>query len=136
MRATNGTQPPAGAVKSGDIAAEVIHDAQRLVSLEIALAKQEVRDLVMENAVAAGMVGLGGLLILLALLVAVPSFVVALVPWKWQATVVWIVGYALLGLGLVYWGRSRFAMKLPTRTLESLKENKEWVLRRMKSVVR
>jgi len=123
-------------VKSGDIAAEVIHDAQRLVSLEIALAKQEVRDLVMENAVAAGMVGLGGLLILLALLVAVPSFVVALVPWKWQATVVWIVGYALLGLGLVYWGRSRFAMKLPTRTLESLKENKEWVLRRMKSVVR
>ena len=123
-------------MKSGDIAAEVIHDAQRLVSLEIALAKQEVRHLVMANAVAAGMVGLGGLLILLALLVAVPSFVVALVPWKWQAAVVWFVGYALLGLGLVYWGRSRSALKLPTRTLESLKENREWVLRRMKSTVR
>jgi len=123
-------------VKSGDIAGEVIHDAQRLVSLEIALARQEVKDLVMANGVAAGMVGLGGLLILLALLVAVPSFVVALVTWKWQATVVWIVGYALLGLGLVYWGRSRFALKLPARTLESLKENKEWVLRRMKSTVR
>jgi cytochrome c biogenesis protein CcdA len=136
MSATNGTQPPAGAVKSGDIAAEVIYDAQRLVSLEIALAKQEVRDLVMASAVAAGMVGLGGLLILLALLVAVPSFVVALVPWKWQATLVWIAGYLLLGLGLVYWGRSRFALKLPTRTLETLKENKEWVLRRMRSTVR
>lgn len=123
-------------MKSGDIAGEVIHDAQRLVSLEIALARQEVKDLVMANGVAAGMVGLGGLLILLALLVAVPSFVVALVPWKWQATVVWIVGYALLGLGLVYLGRSRFALKLPARTLESLKENKEWVLRRMKSTVR
>jgi hypothetical protein len=136
VRATNGTQPPAGVVKSGDIAAEVIHDAQRLVSLEIALAKQEVRDLVMANAVAAGMAGFGALLILLALLVAVPSFVVAVVPWKWQATVVWIVGYLLLGLGLLHSGRSRFALKLPTRTLESLKENKEWVLRRMKSTVR
>jgi energy-coupling factor transporter transmembrane protein EcfT len=123
-------------VKSGDIAAEVIHDAQRLVNLEIALARKEVRDLVMANAVAAGLVCLGGLLILLALLVAVPSFVVALVPWKWQATVVWIVGYLLLGLGLAFWGRSRFVLKLPTRTLESLKENKEWVLRRMKSTVR
>jgi hypothetical protein len=129
-------QPPSGAVKSGDIAAEVIHDAQRLVSLEIALAKQEVRDLVMANAVAAGLVGLGGLLILLAVLVAVPSFVVVLIPWKWQATVVWIVGYLLLGLGLLYWGRSRFALKVPTRTMKSLKENKEWVLRRMKSTVR
>ena len=123
-------------MKSGDIAGAVIHDAQRLVSLEIALAKQEVRELAMANAVAAGMVGLGGVLILLAVLVAVPSLVVALVPWKWQAAVAWIVGYALLGLGLVYWGRSRFALKLPTRTLESLKENKEWVLRRMKSSVR
>lgn len=123
-------------MKSGDIAAEVIHDAQRLVNLEIALARKEVRDLVMANAVAAGLVCLGGLLILLALLVAVPSFVVALVPWKWQATVVWIVGYLLLGLGLAFWGRSRFVLKLPTRTLESLKENKEWVLRRMKSTVR
>jgi hypothetical protein len=129
-------QPPSGAVKSGDIAAEVIHDAQRLVSLEIALAKQEVRDLVMANAVAAGLVGLGGLLILLAVLVAVPSFVVVLIPWKWQATVVWIVGYLLLGLGLLYWGRSRFALKVPTRTMKSLKENKEWVFRRMKSTVR
>ena len=136
MRATNGTQPSSTAVRSGDLAAAVVHDAQQLVSLEIALAKQEVKDLVVANAIAAGMVALGGLLAILAILVAVPSLVVALVPWKWQAAVAWVVGYLVLGAGLVFLGRSRFALKLPTRTLESLKENKEWVLRRMKSTVR
>jgi uncharacterized membrane protein YqjE len=137
VRATNGTHPSgAAAVRSGDIAAEVVHDAQRLVSLEIALAKQEVKDLVMANAIAAGLVAFGGLLIALALLVAVPSLVVVLVPWHWQAALGWVVAYALLGVGLVFFGKSRFALKLPTKTLKSLKENKEWVLRRMKSTVR
>lgn len=123
-------------MRSGDIAAEVIHDAQRLVSLEIALAKQEAKDLVTANVIAAGLMGFGGLLVVLALLVALPSLVVVLVPWHWQAAVVWITAYVLLGLGLVFFGRSRFALKRPTRTLESLKENKEWALRRMKSTVR
>ena len=132
MRATNGTQPSSTA----DIAAQVVHDAQRLVGLEIALAKQEVKDLAMANAIAAGLVGFGGLLVALAVLVAVPSLVVVLVPWKWQAALAWVGAYLLLGVGLVLAGKSRFALKLPTKTFESLKENKEWVLRRMKSTVR
>ena len=136
MRATNGTPPSHAALRSGDIAAEVIHDAQRLVSLEIALAKQEVKGLVMANAIAAGIMGFGGLLVVLAVLVAVPSLVVVVVPWHWQAAVVWIAAYVLLGIGLVFYGKSRLALKLPTKTLESLKENREWALRRMKSTVR
>ena len=137
MRATNGTHPSAAAeVRSGDIAAEVVHDAQRLVSLEITLAKQEVKDLVMTNAIAAGLVAFGGLLVAVAVLVAVPSLVVVLVPWHWQAAVAWFGAYAMLGIGLVFFGKSRFVLKLPTRTLESLKENREWVLRRMKSTVK
>jgi len=123
-------------VKSGDIAAQVVHDAQRLVSLEIALAKQEVKDLAMANAIAAGLVGFGGLLVALAVLVAVPSLVVVLVPWKWQAALAWVGAYLLLGVGLVLAGKSRFALKLPTKTFESLKENKEWALRQMKSTVK
>jgi uncharacterized membrane protein YqjE len=137
VRATNGTQPAtAAAVKSGDIAAEVVHDAQRLVSLQIALAKQEVKDLVMANAIAAGLVAFGGLLVVLAGLVALPSLVVIVVPWHWQAAVAWVVVYVLLGIGLVFLGKSRFALRVPAKTLESLKENKAWVLRRMKSTVR
>jgi hypothetical protein len=123
-------------VSSGEIAAEVVHDAQRLVSLEIALAKQEVKDLVLANVIAAGLVGFGALLAVLALLVAIPSLIVVLVSWHWQAAVAWIAAYLLLGIGLVFFGKSRFALRLPTRTLETLKENKEWALRRMKSTVR
>jgi hypothetical protein len=120
-------------VKSRDLAAEVTHDARRLVSLEIALAKQELKDLAVANAIAAGLVAVGGVLVAVAVLVAVPALIVIVVPWHWQAATVWVIGYALLGTGLALAGRSRFQVKLPARTLESLKENKEWALRQMRS---
>ncbi|MHB8587326.1 MAG: phage holin family protein [Candidatus Dormibacteraceae bacterium] len=123
-------------MKSSDLAAEIVHDAQRLVSLEIALAKQELKELAVTNAIAAGMVVFGGLLVILGVLVAVPSLVVILVPWHWEAALAWIVLYVLLGIGLALVGKARFALKLPARTLASLKENKEWALRQMKSTVR
>jgi cytochrome c biogenesis protein CcdA len=122
--------------KSGDIAAEVVHDAQRLVSLEIALAKQEIKDLATANAIAAGMVVFGGLLVILGVLVAVPALIVWLVPWHWQAAAAWVAVYVMVGIGLALMGRARFALRLPAKTLASLKENKEWALRKMKSNVR
>ena len=122
--------------KSSELAAEVVHDAQHLVNLEIALAKQEIKDLVRANAIAAGMVAGGGLLLVLGLLVAVPVLILVLVPWPWVAAVAWIVVYLLLGIGLILAGKARFAVKLPARTLASLKENKEWALRQMRSTVR
>jgi hypothetical protein len=128
-------QPPR-TEKTGDLAAEVVQDAQRLVSLEIALAKQEVKSLAMANAIAAGLVVFGGLLVLLGLLVAVPSLVVILVPWHWQAAAAWVALYMLLGIGIAFFGKTRFELKLPAKTLESLKENKAWALRKMKSTVR
>lgn len=128
--------PLNGTGRSGDLAAALIHDAQRLVGLEVALAKQEVKDIATANAVAAGIVVFGGVLVLLGVLVAIPTFVVVLVPWHWEAAAIWAVAYVLLGLGLALFGKSRFAVRLPKRTLESLKETKEWALRRMRSTVR
>jgi len=90
----------------------------------------------MANAIAAGMVVSGGLLVILSLLVAIPSLVVILVPWHWQAAVAWILLYVSAGIGLVMFGKTRFELKLPVKTLTSLKENKEWALRQMKSTVR
>jgi len=136
VRTPNDTQSPETAAKSGDLAAEVVHDARRLVNLEIALAKQEILDLVLANAIAAGMVAGGGLLLILGLLVSVPTLVVVLVPWHWQAALAWIVLYVLLGIGLMLAGKARFALKLPARTLASLKENKEWAIRKMRSTAR
>jgi hypothetical protein len=136
VRAPVETQPSVRVAKTGDLAAQVIHDAQRLVSLEVALAKQELKDLAVANAVAAGLVAGGVLLLLLGVLVAIPSLVVVLVPWHWQAAAAWIVLYVVLGSGLVLYGKTRFHVGLPAKTLASLKESKEWALRRMKSTVR
>ena len=135
-RAPGEAQPSSPTAKSSDLAAEVIQDAQRLITLEIALAKQELKDIAMANAIAAGMVVSGGLLVILSLLVAIPSLVVILVPWHWQAAVAWVLLYASGGIGLVMFGKTRFELKLPVKTLTSLKENKEWALRQMKSTVR
>jgi hypothetical protein len=72
------------------------------------------------------MVASGGLLFILGVLV----------PWRWQAAVAWVIVYVLLGIGLALMGRARFALRLPAKALASLKENKEWVIRQMKSTVR
>ena len=91
------------------------------------------RDLVGEGHIGQHHHGGGGLLLLLGLLVAVPTFVVELVPWRWQAALVWAGAYILIGLALLMVARSRFQLRLPKRTLDTLKENKEWALRRVKS---
>lgn len=121
---------PAGA---RGLVASVVGDAQRLVALEIALAKQEAKELATTNAIAAGVIAFGGLLLVLGVLVAAPALVVWLVPWHWQAAAVWLGGYVLVGLMLVLIGKSRLQVRLPPRTIESLKENKEWALRRVRS---
>jgi hypothetical protein len=115
------------------LVALVISDAQRLVTLEIALARQELKELIATNAIAAGIVAFGALLIVLGILVAIPAMVVWLVPWHWQAAAVWAIAYVVIGIVLALLGKSRFKVGLPKRTMESLKENKEWALRRMRS---
>jgi hypothetical protein len=120
-------------ISSRGLITSVIGDAQRLVALEVALARQEMKELATGNAIAAGLMAFGGLLVLLAVLVAVPSLVVILVPWHWQAAAVWIGAYVVVGGLLLTIGRARLRFSLPPRTVESLKENKEWALRRVRS---
>jgi Flp pilus assembly protein TadB len=133
VRAPVEQKPTSNGNRSRDLMSDVVHDAQRLVSLEIALAKQELKELAMDYAITAGMAAAGGVLILLAILVAVPVFVVELAPWRWQAALIWVGTYALSGVVLLLIARARFQVRLPKRTLDSLKENKEWALRRVKS---
>ena len=123
-------------MKSGVLAAEVVHDLNRLVSLEIELAKQELKELAVTNGIAAACFAFAGILAGIALLVAVPVIVVVAVPWHWQAAVVWAVAYALIAAGLAIYGRMRLRVSMPQKTITSLKETKEWVLQRMKSAGR
>ena len=133
MRAPTTTAPTTDHARSGDIISSVIGDAQRLITLEIALAKQEAKEIATANGIAAGVIAFGGLLLVLGVLVALPAMVVQLVPWHWQAAAVWAAAYVVLGLVLVMIGKSRLRIGLPRRTVESLKENKEWALRHVKS---
>jgi hypothetical protein len=113
--------------------ASVVSDAQRLVALEIALAKQEAKELATSNAIAAGAIAFGGLLLVLGVLVALPSLAVSLLPWHWQVAAVWVGAYMVLGVLFVIIGKARLRLRLPPRTIGSLKENKEWALRRVRS---
>jgi hypothetical protein len=120
-------------VSARGLIASVVSDAQRLVGLEVALAKQETKEIATANAIAAGVIAFGGLLAVLAILVALPVTVVMLVPWKWEAAAVWAGAYLVTGVLMVLVGKARLQFHLPPRTVESLKENKEWAIRRVRS---
>ena len=115
------------------LAIDITEDMQRLVALQVDLAKQEAKELAVRNGIAAGMLGAAGLLALLAVLVAVPVLLVVVLPWQWEAAVVWAAGYLVLAAALALIGRSRLRLELPPKTTESLKESKEWALRRIRS---
>lgn len=132
----NGNATHETRVSSRDLVADAVQSVQRLVSLEIALAKQELREMAIANLIAAACIAGAGLLAMLAILVAVPVAVVALVPWHWQAAIVWVVAYLVIAAGLALYGRSRLSLRLPTRTLDSLKENKAWALQQLRSTKR
>ena len=121
---------------SGELAAEVVHDVQRLVDLEVRLARQELKELAITNAIAAACIGTSAFLAILAVFVALPIVVVESVPWHWQAALAWALAYLVIAGMLFLLGRSRLRLQLPKRTLESLKENKEWALRQLRSTSR
>ncbi|GAC1655975.1 MAG: hypothetical protein NVS9B1_10260 [Candidatus Dormibacteraceae bacterium] len=116
-----------------DIAASIVEQAEELVRLEVALAKQELKELAITNAIAAGSFAGAGLLALLAILVAVPVLLVVAIPIHWLAALVWIVVYLVAALGLYLFGRSKLHLAMPERTLASLKETRNWAIQQMRS---
>lgn len=108
-----------------DLANGVVEDAQRLVHLEIELAKIELKEMALRNGAAAGLFGGALTLAVLALLVAVPVLIVVAVPWHWQAALVWIVLYILGAAVMALVGRKLLKLK-PERTVQSINETKEW----------
>lgn len=116
---------------TSNLAADIVESAQQLVHLEVALAKQEVKELAIRNGVAAGMLAAAALLAGLAVLVALPVLVVVLVPAHGVAALAWLALYLLAAAVLALVGRSRLALQAPPRTIASLKETKEWVLHQL-----
>ena len=119
--------------RSAEIAAKIVEEAERLVRLEIALAKQELKEMAISNGIAAGAFVGAGLLVLIAVLVGLPVVFVILAPNHWLAALVWVALYLVIAGGLVLFGRSRLQLTLPERTITSLKETRDWALRLMRS---
>jgi uncharacterized membrane protein YqjE len=132
----NGHQETGTRASSRELAADAVQTVQRIVSLEIALAKQELKEIAIVNLIAVACMAMAGLLAILAVLVAIPVLIVAVVPWHWEAALVWVVAYALIAGGLALYGKSRLSLRMPGKTIESLKENKEWALHQLRSTKR
>ena len=118
---------------SPELAAEIVEEAERLVRLQIALAKAELKELAITNAIAAGAFATAAVLILVTLLVAIPVLIVVAVEPHWLAALAWILVYLLIAGGLALLGRSKLRIAIPERTVNSLKETKDWALRQMRS---
>jgi len=118
---------------SPELAAEIVEEAERLVRLQIELAKAEIKELAITNAIAAGAFAVAAMLIIVTLLVAIPVLIVVAVEPHWLAALAWIIVYLLVAGGLALLGRSKLRIAIPERTVNSLKETKEWALRQMRS---
>ncbi len=126
-------QAMSGERSSAELAQDIVHEAQELVRLEVRLARQELKELAVRNAIAIGLLAFAGVLVLLGLLVALP---VLLVVWSSNpkvAAAIWLGACFALVLILAVAGRLALRLQPPRRTLSSLEETKTWVLRQIRS---
>jgi uncharacterized membrane protein YqjE len=121
---------------TADIAAGLVEDAQELVRLEIALAKQELKELAIRNGVAIGLLTVAALLATLAVLVGIPVLIVVWIPNHVVAAAIWIGAYVLVAAIMGVVGRFMLRIEPPRKTLASLKETKEWARRQISSTGR
>jgi uncharacterized membrane protein YqjE len=129
-----GEQQGYGALLTG-----LLKDLQDLVRGEVRLAKAELRDDVKSVTSAAGMLGAAAILSLVGLTILMIGVAVLITEWvdeDWQAF--GLVGLALLllaaGLGLLAKNRLSAAQLAPEQSIESLKEDKEWVSQQVRSL--
>ena len=108
-----------------ELASGIVEDAQRLVKLEIELAKIELKEMAIRNGVAAGLLLVALLLVMIAVLIAGPVALVLLGGHWWWA-LVWLGAYLLAGAVLAFVGVKLIQPK-PQRTMDSFQETKEWL---------
>ena len=119
-----------------DLATGLVDDAQRMAQLQLELAKQELKELAIRNGIAVGLLVAAGGLVLLAVFVMVPLVVVTWRPEHLMWALIFLGGYLAAGILLAVAGRLLLRFEPPRRTLETLKETREWVLRQISSNVR
>ena len=116
-------------------------EARQLGQLQLQLAKQELREILVRNGMGLAVAVVGVVLLALAALVALPVFLVLRSPDRVAAALVWLVVDAGLGLLMILVGLllARKLLSRPSprrllpRTFAAFEENQAWLLRQLRS---
>jgi uncharacterized membrane protein YqjE len=119
----------------GDSIAELADDTAQLVRLEIELFKQELLELAWRNAIAIGMLAVAALGVLFFAIFA-QVLIVQAVPNHIVAAAVITAFWLLIAIGLALLGKSRFRVPKPEATIQTLKDDLEWVKQQIKPEAR
>lgn len=136
-RATGGSGDPA----LGDLFRQLAQDSATLVRQEMALAKAELKSNVKSVARDAVMVGVGGILALVGALVLLAFLVVAVgdaLDNYWLGALIVGAVFVIVGglLAMSNLKKLKHEEVAPTRTLETLKEDKQWLQSEIKQARR
>lgn len=111
----------------------IVGDAQELVRKEISLARQEIREEIsaakdagIKLAIGGGVLAIGGLFLLVTLALGIADL------FNWSAWAGFgIVGVVLVIAGYILFSAAQKQMKeikpVPEKTIETMKENVEWI---------
>ena len=119
---------------------EIAADAQRLVQLEVQLAKEEIWDLVKTNLIAIVMLSVAALAGIFALYTLVAMIVFGALSFLFHrgmghdaialAVVLVVWGAVAVILGLM--GKSRLVFKMPEATIQTIKDDMAWAKAQIK----
>jgi uncharacterized membrane protein YqjE len=119
---------------------DLADDVQRLVELEIELLQQELQELLRRNAIAVGLLAVGGLGVLFAVIflqVALVAFLPTVLPVpEWLSAMLVVLFWVIVAAVLFVVGRARIKIEPPEKTIQSIKEDLEWVKQQIRLVTK
>jgi len=124
---------PADRTQAGttDLARGLVDDAQKLLELQIKLARAELTGLAIRNGIAIGLFAFAALLVMFAIFAGVPLIVVELTHNHVLTAIIFAAAYVLAAIILAIAGRITLKLQPPQRTIAALKETKEWLVRQI-----
>jgi uncharacterized membrane protein YqjE len=113
----------------GEVVKDIISNVQEMVRSEVRLARVELREEASHASGAVKLIGIGAGLALLgaAFLLVTVTLLLALVMPAWLATLIVGAVLGISGFVMLQKGRAEFSVPRPTKTIENVKENVEWM---------
>jgi hypothetical protein len=115
---------------------ELAGDTARLVQLEIELAQQELKALLWRNIIAIGLLAAGGILAFLGLIFIFDTIVEAVPIRHWISALILAVVFIIVAVVLALVGRSRLKFAPPEATIQTIKDDLEWVKQQIRPETR